>query len=521
MLAMRRTSALALACCLSACSSAQKTEDTPVVATMSAAPAPSASVEAEVVPAVSPTNEVEAVTFYPVIRIFSLMDLWRLEDGSLEIRLGYDPGGGMRGEYRFAPIVRGVPDLEQETDSMTNADTTFQGRIELIGTRPSLIYHSVSGFRSGPMDGYAVLGEDGTWTKFTEPAGRTPGIGLGVFAWSEERLLELRMEPSVEGPQVGDQSPGFRVFRGKNKAVPAMPKALTKRLMDEGFALASHTVLRSGEVVMVGRLPQGGTGTLLWRSDLKNPEYFVASDLTVGREESDVLSLLGGDTLGELRLQANRKVMKLDGSRWVLAEELAEGALPNIWFGKPLIYYRDRDAYVRFASDQPFKLLHKYKEGQEVWPDFAFDKDGTLWKAEGDQLSSTKAPVEKLPDVTDEALVAARKRSITRGGSYDAPTDRMMGSTKCSKFYLPLHKAKAGKVDAAAYGAFRKALDENPKLRGTELMVSEERGVQFLGVSGATWEALNEIQTFLTKKKVKGLASELVICADPPAVRRL
>lgn len=371
------------------------------------------------------------------------------------------------------------------------------------------------------MDQYDILQDDNTWTKFNEPTAQTPGVGQGVSEWSEGRLLEVRMEMRVEGPIIEQNSPGFRVLRGKNTAVPSMPKALTKRLMDEGFALASYHVLPSGEVVMVGRLPAGGTGTLLWRTDLKNPDYFVASDITVGKEEKDTLSVLGGNNLADVRLQANRKILKLEGSKWVVAQELAEGAIPDIWFGKPRFYYDDMDVYVRIAPDQPFKLLHKYKEGQESWPSFAIDKSGTIWKAEDGLLSSSSPPSKRYPDVTDEALVAARQKSITRGGANDAPTDLVSGSQKCSKHYLVLHKAKADKVESSNYPEFRKALDGNPKLKSTELLVTKEKGYQYLGVKAADWETLNEVQTYLQKKKLKGMLSGLVLCADPPVARKL
>lgn len=518
--AMTRPSLAALALLLCACGSPPSAQDVPATLTMNVAPGPAPSVDASAEVIAAPPSK-EAITFYPVIRIFSLMDLWQLEDGSLEVRIGYDPGGGMRGLFRFAPLVGGVPDLEQETEAMTHADTTFQGRIELIGTRPNLIYHSVAGFRSGPMDQYEVLADDNTWTKLEEPNARTPGVGQGVYAWTDNRLLEVRMEMRIDGPLIDGTSPSFRVFRGKNTAVPSLPKPLTKRLIDEGFSLASTYVLPTGEVIMVGRLPAGGTGTLLWRKDLKNPEYFVASDVTVGKEDTDVLSFLGGSTLADLRLRANQKLLKLDGSRWVVTEELADGAIPDVWFGRPRFHYQDRDVYVRLAADQPYKLVHKYEEGQEDWPSFAIDKEGVLWKVQGGLLSATKAPAQKYPDVSDEALVAARKKSITRGGSWDAPTDLSLGSSTCSKCYLVLHKAKADKMDGASYAEFRRALDGSPKLKHTELIVTKEKGYQFLGVASADWDTLYEVRTYLQKKKIKGMSPGFTLCADPPVTRRL
>src|SRR5262245_13756444 len=109
-------------------------------------------------PVVAPAEiDPEPLRLYPVVRIFSLIEVVATTEGAIELRVGNDPGGGLKGTFSYLPLVNGVPDLAQETKELGHLDTT-DGFIELAGKRPNLLCHVVSGFRSGPDDWYVILG---------------------------------------------------------------------------------------------------------------------------------------------------------------------------------------------------------------------------------------------------------------------------------------------------------------------------------------------------------------------------
>lgn len=378
-------------------------------------PAPGAAPPAVTVAAVAPPAsadpgaaapepaEAGPIKMYPVIRIHSLIDV-TATDGGIEIRLGSDPGGGQIGTFRYVPLVNGVPDLAQETGEITRVDTTG-GTIALAGKRPNLVYHVVSGFRSAPVDGYLVLGAGNGWSGF-DP-GASEGLGIGISPWSKDRLLEWR------GPRAGevedeDQLPRVRVLRGADKEAPSLPRSLQKRLADEGFSLDTFTSFRTGEVLAVGRLfGAKGFGTVLWKENLKDPKYFVTESEPVTAQTE--IRILGGTTLENVRLQANDHVMRFDGSGWVVEQTVAEGALPDVWFGSTLLFETKSGTFARLAAGAPWRPIEVVSKEKWLEQSFAVDPAGVIWKTEDDLLLTSKGPVEQLKDITEEDLEKARK----------------------------------------------------------------------------------------------------------------
>src|SRR5262245_51594269 len=152
------------------------------------APAAPTATAAAAAPPAAPAAE-SVVRMYPVAHIHSLLDVTSTE-GGVELRLGEDRGAGSVSKYRYVPIVNGPPDLEQHTSELTYVNTSSQASFALEGKRPDLLYHDASGFRSAAVDHYWTLGANGTWKTFS--SGRASGVGMGIFSWSKDRLIEWR-----------------------------------------------------------------------------------------------------------------------------------------------------------------------------------------------------------------------------------------------------------------------------------------------------------------------------------------
>ncbi len=504
-----------LAVVLTACSSTPSASGIPPLAA-SAQPTTSAPAPAPVV--VPDADGVGLIHMYPVQRVYSLFDMIATE-GTIELRLGIDPGGGEVGTFRYAPLVDGVPALDKETDPLQRANTSSYGAMRLVGKRPDLLLHTVTGFRSAGDDGYRMLGADNRWGGFDGYG--EPGMGIGILPWSLDRWLEWRgLRPNEDDMTAPDaQLPRMRVLRGKDKQAPSIPKALSARLAKAGFALDTFTAFRSGEVLCAGKLLAAkGFGTLVWTDDLKAPRYFVTEGPGITR--SSEIGILGGDSLAAVRVQVDSQVMKLEGDAWVVESTVGRDDLPDVWFGAPMVRQTAAGGFARLAGGAPWRPIEVLGKPDEVYQHFAIDASGVVYKLEDDLLLSNRRPAVQLPDVTEEELVKARKASILRGGSDDvtgAPPSSRGG--RCRMHYLLLDDAPEKTADATDYARFRAALAGHPEVAKARLIVSREKGHQFFGALVADYETASKLRALVTAG-VKG-ASPDVLCAEPNVVREI
>lgn len=482
----------------------------PAVPTASAAPT-------AVVP--PDANGVGTISMYPVQRIYSLFDL-QATAGTIELRLGTDPGGGAVGQFRYVPLVNGAPVVEQETEPVEYVNTASYGFLELVGKRPGLMMHTVTGFRSAGSDNYQLLGADNRWST-TDGYGE-PGYGTGILPWSNDRLLEWRrLRPNDDDMSAPDATlPWMRVFRGTDKQAPKLPKALVGRLVKAGFTLETFFALPTGEVLSVGKLAEAkGFGTLVWKEDLKQPQYFV----TEGEAFADPqeITFLGGDTLARVRLQVDRQVMKLDGSAWVVESTIGKDGLPDVWLGAPMVRQTAAGAFARLAEGAPWRPIQVKGDPEKVEQRVAIDAEGVIWKLEDDLLLSSRKPAAQLPDVTEEDLVKARKASILRGGSDDftgaPPGNPMTG--KCSMHYVLLDEAPEKAADDKDYPRHRAALKGHPEIAKARFIVTVEKGGVFFGALVRDYDTAASIRKAVADG-VKG-SSPSTLCAEPPAKREI
>lgn len=493
-------------------------------------PPPSATETATPAPELPP--EPPSLAMYPVGKIYSLLDV-RATEGGLELRLGEDPGGGsgLQRNFRYVPLVNGVPDFAAETSEVGRASTTANFD-ELAGKRPRLVLHSVGGFRSATTEGYQILGENNRFVALNIPD--LPGIGEGIFPWTKDRLLEFRgPQPELAAAaSMEARLPRLRVLDGADKAAPQLPAKLEKRLKSEGFSLATFTVLKTGEVLAIGYLTSaGGFGTVLWSDDLKQPVYFVTAAEGLGQTED--LLILGGKTPAEVRLRVLRQIYRLDGASWTVESTVPPGGLPDVWFGAPLVLPNETDvaqppdgvtplcpspmfceAFARLAKGAPWLPIpiHVSQEMARIYP---VDAEGTIWTVEDETLLASKkhdAPFE----VTEEALVTIRKQSILRGGSEDpigGPPDHFTPKT-CRMHYVLLDKSAAAKAPSD-FPKIRAALKGHTELAGARFIVSRERDWQFFGAQIKD-EALADKLASLVGKQATGVR---VLCAEPVPTR--
>ena len=511
---------------LAGCGSPPPPASTPTPTVKIGPPTPVASGVATAEPAAPPSEA--AITLYPVAKIYSLLDITETE-GTIEVRTGYDPGGGIIGYYRYTPIVNGAVDFSQETDEVSYVNTASEASVQLAGKRPDLFRHAASGFRSAASDSYFALGRDGTWSGVSVAEG--DAIGVGIYTWSQDRLLEWRQSFLMGGePQDAGEAPNvlphFRVLRGSDKEAPAIPAALQKRLRKEGYYSTTLKVFRTGEVVSVGTITTTETkiGTLLWRDKPRSPEFFTTEIVDASRPEP---RFLGGDSLANVRLLYGDQVLKLDGTSWAADGKLDDRGLPDVWFGAPLVMSGKDGMFARMAAGAPWtRLAAKTEEETVMIPGgtdvaIAVDASGVIWATLGEQLFSSKPPASGPVVITEEDLVKRRKASIVLGGSYDA-TGEEPGSTwtrKCTTHHVVLDKMPIPSADTTDYPAIRKALKGHPELATVKLVVSREKGHQYLGAQTAD-EKLAEKLAAVVKKGVKG-ARVATLCAEPKVVREI
>jgi hypothetical protein len=464
-------------------------------------------------------SDTATIPMYPVVRVYSLFEVVSTE-GGIELRVGWDPGGGSPGHFRYVPLVSGVPDFEQETQEIFHADTTG-GSIELVGKRPELLYHVVSGFRSSASDNYWLLRPDNRWSVGALPS--LPGLGKAIQRWSKDRWLEWRgPDPRASaGTDVATSLPSFRVVLGpdKDKEVPSLPGSLEKRLRHEGFRQETATIFRSGEVIVVGTLTEKDRiASLSWTDNPKEPRYFVAE--VPGVSEDSELEILGGDSLSAVRLRVDNRVMKLEGGAWAVESTVPKDGLPDVWFGSTLLRRVGTTMFARLAAGAPWKPVGGVANPKDVDQYYAVDSEGVIWKTEDDLLLSSKPPAKQLPDVTEEALVKARKASILRGGSDDvtgaAPTG---GSTHCSMSYVLLDESPEKAVEGSDYSQIRSVLRGHSEFAKARFVVSREKGFQFFGALLPEEADASKLED-LVKKKVKSSGAR-VLCADPPGAQEL
>lgn len=535
--------ATTVAVIISACGSTPPaTHSVPPLPTAVASIVPSAGSSAE--PAIGTASAsvsalpavagVPTIPMYPVIRIYSLMDVTATNIGSVEVRLGYDPGGGAMGRFRYAPIVNGAPDLEQETSLKFHADTAGGDYQHLVGSRPKLMYHQVSGFRSAAGDSYEALDATNRWQRFDPSVSRAgaSGLGLGIASWSNDRLLEFRGADPYEAATAGFRLPRMRVLSGTGSAAPSLPKNLEARLSAEGFVSTTFTAFRTGEVIVVGT-SAGSFGTLLWRGEASKPKYFVA-DAPHWKEAA--LQILGGDSLETVRLRVDHQVMRLSGSSWVTESTVATGELPDVWFGNTLVMQKGATLYARLAAGGPWLPIEEGSEQARTraaigWSlgaavgeptEIAVDRFGTIWKVDGDLLLSNKKTDLQLKDVTEADLVKARKASLLRGGSNDATGTNPSGyyNAACSMWYVLLDEIAETAADTKDFPKIRAILKGHLEYASARFIVSREKGRQFFGALVGPDDSQVQQLRDLIGKASKGGAPDW-FCAEPAAVREV
>lgn len=370
-------------------------------------------------------------------------------------------------------------------------------------------------------ESYRVLGDDNVWSDAGLWDGS--GIGEGIFSWSKDRLLEWRGPPPEMARQEALESskatrlPKLRVVQGADKVAPSLPKALEKRLTKEGFFLATFTVLRTGEVLAVGHLGRsrgGGFGTVLRTDNVKEPAYIASS--AEGLTDPEELRFLGGRSLADVRLQVLDKVMRLEGSSWVVESTVPKDGLPDVWFGSTLVMDKDLVYFARTAKDAPWLPIAT----TDARPDrisHAVDAEGTLWRTEDDLLLSSRKPGDPW-DVTEEDLVMRRKASILRGGSFDVTGEppAPYAPRNCRMHYVLLDQSAAASPtqDFSKIGA---ALRGHTELAKAKFIVSRERAFQFFGAQIQDEDTANKLAA-LTQKAIK---HRKVLCAEPSAIREV
>jgi hypothetical protein len=340
-------------------------------------------------------------------------------------------------------------------------------------------------------------------------------MGAGIEAWSKGRLLELRLAAPEERAELTLMLPSFRVLRGADRSVPTIPQAMLATLRGDGFKVWSFIALESGEVVVAGRLEKGGIGVLVWGERLDQPRYVVDPEPLAHDAE---LGFLGGRSLGELRLAAGSRVLRLDGTTLVLDSTTLDGAFPDVWFGEPLVMKREG-------------LCHARTEPRGAWlplpvhdPD-AFVRscivgpDGTIWMTEDDSVYATRAAPEVFR-VTEDQIVERRKKSVLLGGSDDATGVPMWThpTMTCRKYFIAFDVVTSTSPPSD-YAALRTALRGRPELSRPELVVFEERGFRIAGVATPGWEQSTSLRDHV--KKVAKPNSEDIVCAEPVALRTL
>lgn len=466
--------------------------------------APTAAVQAPP----PPDDGTHTLTLHEVQKIWSLFDVVASE-GAIELRLGFDPGGGAVGRFRFVPLVDGVPQLAEETSEMMHADTTF-GILELAGKRPNAILHVASGFRSAASDQYYKLDEDNHFVMDGSYAFPGDGTGIGIQPWSNGRMLEWRQPPS-DDPSLA-RLPMLGLIRGKGDA-PTLSKAVRARLVKEAYYIEARQVFpATGEVLAVGRLSETkGFGTVLWKDKLNEPTYVVTvPDFEIAQDTEIIL--LGGNSMADARLRVGDQVMSWNGTNWVKESEVKDG-LPDVWFGTTLTMGTKEGIYARFEKGGAWRKL----DGE--LNSIAVDGAGVVWAVADDTLYSSKPPAKKLPEITEQDLASARKASPLRGGMRDAaglaPSDY---PPKCSMRYVLLQVTK-GTSDVDDYAAIRKALAGHKDIGAPKFIVSRERGKQMFGALTADENAAEKIEQ-IVRKAIKGSPAESM-CADPPAVREV
>jgi len=500
--------AASLCVALAACGSATTPERGPVVTIDAATPPPRASSPQPATP--PPPAAASELPLFLVGEIYSLIDLWPTDDGKIELRLGIDMGGGTLGHFRYVQLAGGKPDFETETTEMHFADTSNMGAKMLAGSRPELLYHSVSGFRSGPSDNPYFVLRDGTWTN--ESVSNANGISIGMYRWTKARILEVR-NPD---PQVGvfPRVPEFRVLRGADKDAPAVPRALATRLEGEDFFYDAMRVFPSGEVLVVGKriAPDtlGMLGMLLWRDQLKQPTYLVSNVEGVSAETE--VAILGGSSLAELRLRVDSRVVRFDGEKLVVESTIAAGKQPDVWFGAPLVREEEKAAFVRLAAKGPWISIPVSTSMYER--SIVVDGAGVVWKAEEGKLYASVRPQAPPFQVTEEALVARRKASVRLGGSSDATGEEPApyNNSKCRMHYVLLDDSPEATA-SQDYPAHRAALKGHRELGAVKLVVSRERGRQYFGALTDDYELGRKLESLIAKR-VKASRHE-ILCAEP------
>ena len=326
----------------------------------------------------------------PVVDVATLLDLTHSEK-HVELRVGYDPGGGMSGAaFWFMPIVNGKPDLAQQTGLHSIVSTTASN-IEVKGTRPNLYFHQYSGFRGAPSDDHP----DGL-------------VGITTYAWSKGRLLEWRGRVGLGALAEAPMLPTFRVVRGDDVTTPSIPPELEKKLTDQVFRTASVSVATTGMVVAVGSAYAGlGFGTLIWRDDLSAPEYLEHSgeEITV-----DTLQMVGATTRENAWLSTGEELMRLGADGWKVEGRTDDAKPPDMWFGKPLLFEMKKGTFARVDKSGPWRKV-VFEDGVDLVPTCLIDDRGVIWTSRGETLYSSAPPAEPLPKITIAMLMAAREAS--------------------------------------------------------------------------------------------------------------
>ena len=455
-----------------------------------------------------PDDGTGTLTLYPVQKIWSLFDVVA-NDGTIELRLGFDPGGGAVGRFRYVPVVDGVPQLAEETSEFEHADTTG-GIVEIAGRRPDLVFHVAEGFRSSASDHYYKLDDDNHLRMDGTYAFPGDGTGIGIQPWSAGRLIEWR-QPSPDDPSFA-RLPMIGLLRGKGDA-PTLSKALTKRLVKEAYFIQAYQAFpKTGEVVAIGKLSQAkGFGTVVWTDKLNEPAYAVTvPDFEIGQDTD--ITLLGGTSMADARLRVGDQVMSWNGATWTKESEIKDG-LPDVWFGTTLVQSVKAGTFARFEKGGAWRKLKGEFDATAV------DAAGVIWAVSDGTLYSSKAPARSLPEVAEKDLVAQRKASALRGGMRDVTgKEPSEYSSKCSMHYVLLDEIK-GTSDVDDYAAIRKALAGRKDIGAPKFIVSRERGKQLFGALVADDNAAEKIEE-IVRKVNKGSPVD-AICADPPAVREV
>ena len=365
---------------------------------------------------------------HQVAKVQSLVGLVTTE-GGIEVRAGYDPGGGVTGSFWFTALVDGQLDLSQQTAEISVGTSSVNRGGGLYGKRPNFLLHRYLGNIGSVDDVYVKLDRKLQWQALKVPA-TNDGLAGGLYPWTQGRLLEWRRKVSMAygvAKQQEVQLPVFRVIQGKDKSVPALTVAQRKRLTKERLFVDAVTVLASGEVLAIGRrhrldpatkqnVPLAGFVTLLWTKDLRAASLFVNKAADLGSDLYDSkLHFLGGRSLAELRLAAGDQLMRFERDGWKRIEKLSKTSPPDLWFGKPLLYCTQESAsgpsgkyFARYSATGPWRPID---DGARCLPDaFAMDKQGVVWCLNEGALYSSRKPERALQTITRADWKASRKK---------------------------------------------------------------------------------------------------------------